>query len=43
VPCRGVHDSTEFEAALDWALNLEGPSVIEAFVAPEAYARTVYD
>jgi acetolactate synthase-1/2/3 large subunit len=43
VPCRGVRDQGEFAAALDWALALKGPSVIEAFVDSSAYSPTVYD
>lgn len=43
VPCRGVHDETELAAALDWALQLDGPSIIEAFIDAEAYSLTVYD
>jgi acetolactate synthase I/II/III large subunit len=43
VPCRAAHTPDEFAAALEWALALDGPSVIEAFVAPDAYLTTVYD
>ena len=43
VPCRGAANPREFEAALTWALALDGPSVIEAFVSPETYIQTVYD
>ena len=32
VPCRGVRDESELRQALDWALALDGPSVIEAFI-----------
>jgi len=43
VPCRGAHTLTEFRAALEWALALEGPSVIEAFVDVGPYSATVFD
>ena len=43
VPCRPAHTPEEFAAALDWALALDGPSVVEAFVEPESYSQTVYD
>ena len=43
VPARGVRDAAELVAALEWALTLGGPSVIETFVDGEAYLQTVYD
>jgi acetolactate synthase-1/2/3 large subunit len=43
VPCRSACDRGELRAALDWALELRGPSVIEAFIEVEPYSRTVYD
>jgi acetolactate synthase-1/2/3 large subunit len=43
VPCRPVHSVVEFKHALDWALNLGGPSVIEAFVDVSPYSATVFD
>ncbi len=43
VPCRPARDADELRAALDWGLNLGGPSVIEAFVDVEPYSKTVYD
>jgi acetolactate synthase-1/2/3 large subunit len=43
VPVRPAMTPAEFEAALDWAFDLDGPSVIEAFVEPEPYSQTVYD
>jgi acetolactate synthase-1/2/3 large subunit len=43
VPCRPARDAGELSRALDWGLNLDGPSVIEAFVDVEPYSRTVYD
>ncbi len=43
VPCRPARNASEFDAALDWAFALEGPSVIEAFIAVEPYSETVFD
>jgi acetolactate synthase I/II/III large subunit len=43
VPCRGVHNERDLAEALDWALALDGPSVIEAFVSGDEYTKTVYD
>ena len=43
VPCRPARDADELSRALDWGLNLDGPSVIEAFVDVEPYSQTVYD
>jgi acetolactate synthase-1/2/3 large subunit len=43
VPCRGVHNADELAVAIDWALALDGPSVIEAFVSTDEYSQTVYD
>ena len=43
VPCRAVTDEASLQDALGWAMNLDGPSVIEAFIDPESYAKTVYD
>jgi len=43
VPCRAAHGPAEFTAALEWALALDGPSVIEAFVDGDSYLQTVYD
>jgi acetolactate synthase-1/2/3 large subunit len=43
VPCRAAHNLEELEAGLAWGLNLDGPSVIEAFVDVEPYSQTVYD
>jgi thiamine pyrophosphate-dependent acetolactate synthase large subunit-like protein len=43
VPCRSASSPAEFATALDWALSLDGPSVIEAFVDPNGYSATVYD
>lgn len=43
VPCRPARTPAEFAAAMDWALSLNGPSVVEAFVQPDTYMQTVYD
>jgi acetolactate synthase I/II/III large subunit len=43
VPCRSAKTPTEFAEAMDWALSLDGPSVVEAFVDPDAYHKTVFD
>jgi acetolactate synthase-1/2/3 large subunit len=43
VPVRPAHDAGSLNEALDWALSLAGPSVVEAFVNGEAYLQTVYD
>jgi acetolactate synthase I/II/III large subunit len=43
VPCRAAHTPDEFTAALEWALSLDGPSVIEALIDPESYGATVFD
>jgi acetolactate synthase I/II/III large subunit len=43
VPCRPAKNTEAFSAALDWALSLIGPSVIEAFIDVEPYSRTVFD
>jgi len=43
VPCRAAKSAAEFRAALDWALSLAGPVVIEAFIDAEAYSVTVFD
>ncbi len=43
VPCRPANNMTEFADALEWALALDGPSVIEAFIDVESYSRTVFD
>ena len=43
VPSRAVHDQDQLEDALNWGLSLDGPSVIEAFIDPDSYAKTVYD
>ena len=43
VPCRAVRDADSFGEALDWALALDGPSVIEAFIDVEPYSATVFD
>ncbi len=43
VPCRAAKNCAEFAAALDWAFDCTGPTVIEAFVDAEAYSSTVFD
>jgi acetolactate synthase-1/2/3 large subunit len=43
VPVRAAKDEAELAQALDWGLNLDGPSVIEAFVDAGTYSETVYD
>ncbi len=43
VPCRGVNNEAELAEALDWALALDGPAVIEAFTDADPYSLTVYD
>lgn len=43
VPCRPAKNLDEFSAALDWAFDLGGPSVIEAFIDAGAYSATVFD
>jgi acetolactate synthase-1/2/3 large subunit len=43
VPCRAAKTADEFYRALDWALALDGPSVVEAFVDAESYSATVFD
>ena len=43
VPCRPVRNEADLDHALDWALALDGPSVIEAFIDVEPYSETVFD
>ncbi len=43
VPCRAAKTPEEFNAALDWAFNLGGPSVGEAFIDAASYSATVFD
>ena len=43
VPCRTVRNEDELRDALNWCMSLDGPSVVEAFIDPDSYARTVYD
>jgi len=43
VACRSARTPAEFESAMEWALSLGGPSVIEAFVDVEPYSTTVFD
>jgi thiamine pyrophosphate-dependent acetolactate synthase large subunit-like protein len=43
VPCRPAKTAEDFRRALDWAFNLAGPSVIEAFVDVSSYSQTIFD
>ncbi len=43
VPCYSSGDSQSFEELLNWALSIEGPSVIEVDIDVESYSRTVFD
>jgi thiamine pyrophosphate-dependent acetolactate synthase large subunit-like protein len=43
VPCRPAKTAESFREALNWALALDGPSVIEAFIDVESYSATVFD
>ena len=43
VVCRPAKNPQEFSDALDWALGLNGPSVIEAFIDVAPYSQTVFD
>jgi acetolactate synthase-1/2/3 large subunit len=43
VPCRPARTPEELRAAIAWAFELGGPSVVEAFVDVEPYSTTVYD
>ena len=43
VPCRGAENLQQLEAAIQWGLHLDGPSVIEAFIDVEPYSATVFD
>jgi acetolactate synthase-1/2/3 large subunit len=43
VPCRPARTPSEFQSALEWALSLGGPSVVEAFVDVAPYSTTVFD
>jgi acetolactate synthase I/II/III large subunit len=43
VPCRPARTLPQFQEALDWALSLDGPSVVEAFVDVMPYSTTVFD
>jgi acetolactate synthase I/II/III large subunit len=43
VACRQALDEKSFSKALDWGLELDGPSVIETFVSPASLNSTVYD
>ncbi len=43
VPCRSARDKKALSEALNWGFNLDGPSVIEAFIDVEPYSSTVFD
>ena len=43
VPCRAITDEDSLQNALEWAMALDGPSVLEAFIDPDSYVYTVYD
>ncbi len=43
VPCRPARNDEEFGNAIEWGLNLDGPSVIEAFIDVAPYSDTVFD
>ncbi|HXV83308.1 MAG TPA: thiamine pyrophosphate-binding protein [Candidatus Binatia bacterium] len=43
VPCRSAKNLKDLSAALDWALGLNGPSVVEAFIDVGSYSQTVFD
>jgi len=43
VPCRGAATDEEFSDALQWALKLGGPSVIQVRIDAESYSHTVFD
>ena len=43
VPCRAAKNAEQFDAALDWAFALNGPSVIETFIDATAYSATGFD
>ena len=42
-PARAARTQDEFRDALRWALSLDGPSVVEAYIDPEPYSSTVFD
>ncbi len=43
VPCRPAKDAETLRAALGWAFQLGGPSVIETFIDVSSYSATVFD
>ncbi|MCI0779562.1 MAG: thiamine pyrophosphate-binding protein, partial [Chloroflexi bacterium] len=43
VPVRPARDEAALRGALAWALGLDGPSVIEAFIDVGPYSETVFD
>ena len=43
VPVRVARDERSLADSLRWALALDGPSVVEAYVDVEPYSTTVFD
>src|ERR1051325_6856832 len=43
VSCRPARNVSEFDAALDWALALDRPSVVDAFIDVAPHSETVFD
>ncbi len=43
VPCRAAGDEGALNDAIDWGLNLKGPSIIEVFTDVKPYSQTVFD
>jgi acetolactate synthase I/II/III large subunit len=43
VSCRPARNEEEFGRALDWALALDGPSIVEVSIDVEPYSETVFD
>ena len=43
VPCRAAGDEGALNDAIDWGLNLKGPSIIEVFIDVTPYSQTVFD
>ncbi len=43
VPVRSANSQDELAAALDWAMEQDGPTVVEAFIDATTYSQTVYD
>jgi acetolactate synthase-1/2/3 large subunit len=43
IPCRPARNEQELTDAIEWGLNLDGPSVVEAFIDVGPYSNTVFD